>query len=582
MATEVIRGIGVGTRRALGRAHVYTNVVPAVQRVQINDIAAEIGRLSASAERARDTLQGVVDILNKKKEEHSAEILSAQMEFLSDPEYYDAIVNKITEERINAEAAIGVVCDAIVSDFLQLEDEYFRERASDVKDMSNRLVADLCGISLRSLAEIDQEVIVVAEDLLPSDTAQLNPDFVLAFCTEKGTLTSHTALLANSLGIPAVVGCGKIDAKNDDMVIIDGAAGTVHIHPSDAEIADARAQIDVEAERERARVAYAQKPAVTQDGVRCNVYANIASAVEAKKALEYGAEGSGLLRTEFFFYKEDTLPTEKRQFEMYAEIARIIGAKPITVRTLDIGGDKPLTALQKTQTKEANPFLGVRGIRLTDTVPDLLAAQVRALIRVGTECDAQIKIMFPFISIVDEIKRLRDTVDKLYTEMSKKSGAEHTRPQVGAMIEIPSAALVIDHILRYVDFVSIGTNDLTQYTLAVDRTNERVSDLADYCNPAVLRLIDSVLRAGERAKKEVSVCGEMAGDLLVIPLLYGMGLSIYSMSAVRIPQAKEIVSKLRRTECAELSKRCLEAETTTEVRGYLQEFCRECLISAYN
>ena len=572
MAQRVVRGIGVGNRRALGPAHVHVTAVPEVRRATVGDPAIETERFDAAVRRVSTVLQETTETLEKKGQTQSAEVLSAQMEFLSDPEYYDAIVNTIQTERIDAQAAISSVRDTIVADFMQLEDEYFRERASDIKDISLRLIADLSGVTLRSLADIDRQVVIVATDLFPSDTMQMNPEYVLAFCTEKGTATSHTALLANSLGIPAIVGCGTLDIEDDDPLIVDSEQGTVHIRPSDSEIADVRAKIAEEDRREQARIAAAQRPAITKDGERHTIYANIASALEAKKAIDYGADGSGLLRTEFFFYGEQTLPTEERQFEIYAEIAAIFGSRPITVRTLDIGGDKPLPALQTVQAEEQNPFLGVRGIRLTDIVPDLLATQLRALIRAATECDAQINIMFPFITTVDEMKRLRSTVDDIHKQMNAERGVNHVRPQVGAMIEIPSAALMITHILRYADFVSIGTNDLTQYSLAADRTNERVSALADYRDPSVLRLIDTVLRAGTQSKKAVSVCGEMAGDPTVIPLLHGMGLSSYSMSAVRIPRAKELIATLRREQCMMLAKRCLAAESTVEVRGHLRDF----------
>lgn len=549
----------------------YARALLTVERIPVADSAAETARVSASAVCVRDDLLRVVERL-KRTEAPGADILLAQLEFLDDPAYYGEIVNTVATEHINAEAAVESVRDALMKEFRELENEYFRERASDIQDMSARLIADLSGTPLRSLADIDKEVILVAEELLPSDTAQLNPDHVIAFCTERGTATSHTALLANSLGIPAVVGCGEITAKNDEMLIVNGSDGLVHIQPSEKEIAAAQAQIVVDTAKEQARIDSARRPATTRDGIPCRVYANIASATEAEKALGYGAEGSGLLRTEFFFYQEDDLPTEERQFNMYAEIARIIGAKPITVRTLDIGGDKPLKALQGSYADESNPFLGVRGVRLTATVPDLLASQLRALIRVATECSGQIKIMLPFVSTIEEVKPWRETVEALCQQLDQERRVTHTRPKVGAMIEIPSAALMMDSMVKYIDFASIGTNDLAQYTCAADRTNEQVSDLADYCHPAVLKMIKMILDSGQRNGKEVSICGEMAGDPIVIPLLYGMGLSVYSMSAVRIPHAKEILSKVRRAECAVLCQQCLQAETASEVRGYLNDF----------
>lgn len=566
-----IQGIGIGKSVALGKTYRYVRTAVAVQKKTVSDTAAEASRLAASATHVRDSLTKLAEAL-KLTDEHSADILLAQMEFLDDPGYLGAIEQKIEAEQINAEAAVEEICSSLVQEFREIDDEYFRERASDIQDISSRLIADIAGVPLNSLAEIDQPSIVVAEDLLPSDTAQLNPEYVIGFCTEKGTATSHTALLANSLGIPAVVGCGTISVDSGSTVIIDGAAGVVWVNPSQEKISIAERQIKERIKKEQELILKAQHPAITQDKVACSVYANIASAAEAKKALEYGAEGSGLLRTEFFFYQESSLPSEDRQFEMYAPVARVFGDRSITIRTLDIGGDKPLPALQGEYAHEQNPFLGVRGVRLTDTQPELWASQLRAIIRVATECKAKIKVMFPFISTVDEVKRLCETMRNCHKALEQEHGASYTMPQVGVMIEIPSAVLMIDSIFTYVDFVSIGTNDLAQYACAVDRTNERVSALADYCHPAILKLVNMVLESGRRNNKEVSICGEMAGSSLLIPLLYGIGLSVYSMSAIHIPQAKEILMKLKKADCSALARDCLNAETAAEVRRYLQDF----------
>ncbi|MGI9255806.1 MAG: phosphoenolpyruvate--protein phosphotransferase [Salinispira sp.] len=570
MSTK-IQGIGIGKRKALGRAYRYVRSSVKIQRKTITELAAERRRLSASADNARANLSALADGL-RSTDEHGADILVAQMEFLDDPGYLGEIENIIETEKINAEAAVDAVCGTLVQEFMEIDDEYFRERASDIKDISSKLIADLSGVSLSSLSDIRESVIIVAEDLLPSDTAQLHPDYVLGFCTEKGTATSHTALLANSLGIPAVVGCGNIPSETGDSIIIDGADGTVSINPPADIIAGTKQEIIEYEKQEQERIAKFQAPVITRDGRACAVHANVASAAEAERARQFGADGSGLLRTEFFFYQESSLPNEDRQFEMYAEIAETFGARPITIRTLDIGGDKPLPTLQADYAHEQNPFLGVRGVRLTDTQPDLFASQLRAIIRVATECRAEMKVMFPFVSTVEEVQKLCETMKNCHRQLEEEQGSSFTRPQVGVMIEIPSAALMIDKILSYVDFVSIGTNDLAQYTCAVDRTNERVNMLADYCHPAVLKLIGMVLDAGQRCGKNVSVCGEIAGDPLLIPLLYGMGLRSYSMSAIRIPRAKEILAQVKMADCTAIAETCLNSETISEVRDHLQKF----------
>ena len=569
--SKSVQGIGVGKNLALGKAYRYVRTSVDIQRKSIRDTAAELDRLSSSVAQAQSDLSELIKTLESTNKQ-GAEILITQLEFLEDDGYLGEIERKIQSEQINAEAAVEDVCDSLVQEFMELDDEYFRGRASDIMDMSTRLTASLSGVPLNSLSEINQQSIIITEDLLPSDTTQLNPKYVIGFCTEKGTATSHTSLLANSLGIPAVVGCGKIKAKTGDTVIVDSAAGLLWVNPSRNKIIDAEKRIEEQSKLDSKLIAGAQSPSVTQDGVTCSVYANIASAAEAEKSLVYGAEGSGLLRTEFFFYQESTLPDEDRQFEIYAEVARTLGTRPLTIRTLDIGGDKPLKSLQGAFDDEQNPFLGVRGVRLTDTQPELRASQLRALIRVATECDAEIKVMFPFVSTIDEVQRLGQTIDSYHQELNQEDKITHSKPQWGVMIEIPSAAMMIDSIFKYTDFVSIGTNDLTQYTCAVDRSNERVSALADYCHPGVLKLINIVLESGRGHSKDVSICGEMAGDPLLIPLLYGMGLSIYSMAAIRIPHAKKILTQLKKETCAVLARNCLNAETASEVRRHLQEF----------
>ena len=566
-----IQGIGVGQRTALGMAYCYVRAEATVHKKQIPDPHQEVRRLSESADQVRTSLTQVANTLSQTNE-HSAAILLAQMEFLDDPGYLGEVEQIIMAEQINAEAAVEMVCNTLVQEFSEIEDEYFRERASDIKDISSKLIADLSGLSLSSLSEIRSPSIVVTDDLLPSDTAQLNPDYVLGFCTAKGAATSHTALLANSLGIPAVVGCGHIPAETGDTVIINGTDGLVWIDPPADVCEETEQKIAAYNKREQELIVEAQKPAVTRDGTVCAVYANIASAAEAKKAIAYGAEGSGLLRTEFFFYQEDAIPTEDRQYEMYLAMADIMGDRPITIRTLDIGGDKPLKALQGDYEHEQNPFLGLRGVRLTDTQPKLFASQLRALIRVATDSDAEIKVMFPFVSTVAEVQRLCRTMRDCHKQLEDENNSTYTLPPTGVMIEIPSAALMIDSILHYVDFVSIGTNDLAQYTCAVDRTNEQVNALADYCHPGLLRLINMVLEAGTRNNKDVSICGEMAGDPLLIPLLSGMGLSTYSMAAVSIPPAKELLSRLNRRDCTTLRDACLKAETIPQVRRLLEQF----------
>ncbi len=568
-----ITGTAVGAGCAIGPAFVFRPVEMEFTVKTGCVIADEVERLEDAVRGAHGALDEIITQVTDSPHGGAANILGSQKEFLEDPEYIGAIGTLIRDKRINAEGAVSRVCADIVNELEQLEDEYFRARAADIQDISDRLLGLLLGIERHELGEVAVPSIIVAPDLSPSDTIRLDPRMALGLCTEHGSISSHTALLASALGIPAIVGCGELDIEEDETLLINGHKREIIVNPTANEIIEIKRQIKRDKQVADEHLAAAHKEAYSADGKRCEMWANIASADDARQALKHGAEGVGLLRTEFLYYQLANLPDEGQQLELYAEIAKIISPKPLTIRTADIGGDKPLEALGGIHKDEENPFLGLRGIRLALYHRELLRTQLHALLRLSAE--TAVKVMIPFVSVPTEMTEVNKIVASLRDEF-KENGIAITDGnfQIGAMIEIPSIAMLIDHVLEQVDFVSIGTNDFAQYIVAADRNNEQVSGLADYCNPGVLLLIERVISAARRKQKTVSICGEMAGEPLIIPLLFGMGLRNFSMSPIRIPAAKALVGTLQESECAKLVKQCTGCATSDEVRGILTEFAQ--------
>jgi phosphoenolpyruvate-protein phosphotransferase len=525
------------------------------RRVQVA-VEVALEQLAALQERAQATIGGA-----------EAEIFEAHQMLLQDDELLGDVRNLIQTRRVNAEAAVHETIEAAAEAMLELDDDYFRARAADMRDIGRRVIYALMGITADVGRLPPYPAIIVAEDLTPSDTVQFDPANVLGLATVRGGPTSHTAILARSLGIPALVSA-PIDLgglANDTPAILDGLAGCVTLFPTTDEVAAAQTQRQAYWQQLAGDHATRFEPAVTRDGLHVEVVANIGNAEDARRAIDSGAEGVGLFRTEFLYLDRDTLPGENEQIAAYRAVAEAVGDRPLVVRTLDIGGDKAVPYLGFAA--EANPFLGWRGIRLVDGHADVLLGQFRALLQASVGAD--LRIMVPMVASVEEAIRARGILDEARTALRAEGRAQAERVQFGVMIEVPSAALMADRLAEVVDFFSIGTNDLTQYTLAVDRTNERVAALATAFHPAVLRLIAQTIEKAHAAGKWVGLCGEFAANPLAVPVLLGLGLDEFSMAPSAVPTIKAAIRRLSREECRAVARAVLDLPTTAAVREYL-------------
>jgi phosphotransferase system enzyme I (PtsI) len=470
-------------------------------------------------------------------------------------------------EHLNAEAALDCACEGYAQTLAALDDEYLRARAADVRDVAARVLRVLLGVAESPSAGLTSPSIILADDLAPSDTVLLDKALVLGFCTAKGGATSHTAILARSLGLPAVVGAGDealtIPAAAE--LILDGAEGCLVVEPEARVTAAYRAKHAAETARLGQASALAHQPASTLDGHVVEVVANIGSVEGVQAALEAGAEGVGLLRTEFLYLERSSLPTEAEQYQAYKAIGDAFGRLPVVLRTLDIGGDKALPYLSLPA--EQNPFLGLRAIRLCFARPDLLRPQLRAALRAGASNN--LKLMFPMVATVAEVRQARALVESCRADLAAEGCPPPDKMEVGIMVEIPAAAVMADHLAKEVDFFSIGTNDLAQYTLAADRTNAHVAPLASAFHPAVLRLIRDVISAAHLEGKWVGLCGELAGEPAAIPILLGLGLDEFSMNAPAIPVAKQVIRSLSLEQARRIAAEALSLESAEAVVQYV-------------
>ncbi|MFN8459826.1 MAG: phosphoenolpyruvate--protein phosphotransferase [Anaerolineae bacterium] len=566
---DKLTGIPASDGIAIGTAFIYQPVAPTVERRTISDPVAESARLDeaiTTASAALETLKAKTEAAIGPEE---AQIFEVHRMFLTDPVFVDEIKAAISTEKINAEAAVEQVVRALVAQFLALEDEYFRQRAADIQDVSQRLLRLLTGLGESSLAGLSAPAIVLAEDLTPSDTASANREYILAFCTTQGGATSHTAILARSLNIPAVVGVGPelLHLPPQASLIVDGETGEILVNPAAETIALYQQRQQAKRQSQAEALKHAHQPAVTTDGRQVEVVANIGSLAEAQYAIEMGAEGVGLLRTEFIFLQRDTLPSEEEQYQLYRAIADVFQQLPLIVRTLDAGGDKEIPYLN--MPPEQNPFLGRRAIRLCLAEPKLFQTQLRAILRASY--NRNIKIMFPMISSVSELRHSLEHLRQAQAVLDAQNQPYDPNLEVGIMVEIPSAALLTGDMAPLIDFFSIGTNDLTQYTLAVDRTNASVAALADPLHPAVLRLIQHVIKAAHAQGKWVGMCGELAGSAEAIPLLLGMGLDEFSMTASAIPAAKTLIRSLSAAHTQQLAEQALQFGEPAAIHEFLKK-----------
>jgi phosphoenolpyruvate-protein phosphotransferase len=565
--THRVRGLPASPGIAIGEGWVYRPLAYKVERRQSCDPQVEGARLEEALAQARTRLVELHARTLAGIGGQEAAIFEAHQLFLDDPEFKAAIQKMLEEMRINAEAAVEEAVERFAREMEGLEDEYFRARAQDIRDVGRNIIYGLLGISPSDLQLPDKPVIIVAEDLAPSDTVQFERQRILGFCTVRGGPTSHTAILARSLGVPAAV-CVPLElseVENHPSLVLDGSEGTLAIDPGPEELAQAKQAQSAWLSKFKAQILAASQAAVTRDGYAVEVVANIGSADDARQALEYGAEGVGLLRTEFLYLDRKSLPSEAEQIAVYRRIFEVMGGRPMVVRTLDIGGDKAVEYLGLRQ--EPNPFLGWRAIRMIGERPEVLRSQFRALLQAGREAD--LRIMVPMVSSLDEVRQARRLLNEARQSLLDEGLPAADKVQFGIMVEVPAAALLAEPVSEIVDFFSIGTNDLTQYTLAVDRTNERVAHLASPFHPAVIRLIAMTIEAAHAQGKWVGLCGEMAGDPLATALLLGLGLDEFSMAPTSIPAVKQAIKGLEVQACRKIAAQALELSTTQEVIEFL-------------
>lgn len=574
MAGLELKGIGASAGIAIGPAHVFERH-GVVERVAVppDGVEGEVARLRDALGRAREQLVEVRQQAARGAGEEAAAIFDAHLLMLEDPELAGRAEELIREERAGAEWAVDRAAREAAELLAALPDEYLRARAADLRDVADRVIAILRGQAEHPLSRLTEPVVVVSRELTPSDTVHMDRSKVLGFVMEGGSHTSHAAILARTLGIPAVVGVpGVLQAvRTGDTVVADGEAGLVVVSPGEEELAGWLERRRAWTGRQDRLRALASLPAVTLDGHRVELAANIGSPADLAAALAHGAEGVGLFRTEFLFMDRDRAADEEEQFEAYRQVAEALGGRPVIIRTLDVGGDKEIPWLGVE--KETNPFLGLRGIRLCLARPDLFLTQLRAILRARAR--GNVWVMFPMVAQLEEVRAARRLLGEAAAQL-KARGVEHDPAlPVGIMVEVPSAALMVDELYGEVDFVSIGTNDLTQYTLAADRTNPRVAGLGDALHPAVLRLIARVGEAARGRGKWAGVCGDLAGDPLAAPVLLGLGMHELSMAPPCLPAVKEVVRAVSRAQAESLARAALRCESAAAVRGLLREHLAE-------
>lgn len=566
----MLKGIAASSGVAIGKALVIAENEIEVERRIVEDKEDEVSKLQNAVETAKVQLEKIKEVAKEKLGEDKAQVFEAHLMMLEDPELIGAVESQITTEGVCAEYALKVTVDMFVSMFEAMDNEYMRERAADIRDVGKRILNILMGVEAASIAEIDRECIIVIYDLTPSDTAQMDKEKVLGFATDIGGRTSHSAIMARSLEIPAVVGLSNITTtvKSGDMLILDGEEGIVIVNPDEETIAKYREKQAKIAEYKKELATLKDAESITIDGRKVELAANIGTPSNVEGALKNGAEGVGLFRTEFLYMDKESLPTEDEQFEAYKAVLEGMGGRPVVIRTLDIGGDKKLPYLKIDE--EMNPFLGYRAIRLCLDRKDIFKTQLRALFRASVY--GNLKIMFPMISGVAELRQAKAVVEEVKAELRNEGIAISDNVEIGIMIEIPSAAVISDLLAKEVDFFSIGTNDLIQYTCAVDRMNEKISYLYDPFHPAVLRLIKTVIDNAHKEGKWVGMCGEMAGDARITPVLLGFGLDEFSMSASSILNARKLIRSLRYEDAKVMADEILNMPTSEEIMAKIQNF----------
>ncbi|MCC0639444.1 MULTISPECIES: phosphoenolpyruvate--protein phosphotransferase [unclassified Clostridioides] len=562
------KGIGASPGIALGKALVVEHSELVIEKKTIDNVEAEVAKLENAVVVSKEELIKVKEKASQELGEEEAEIFEAHLLVLEDPELIGSAIDKIKTENVNAEYALNEIKEMFVSMFESMDNEYMKERAADIKDVTNRILRHILGIKVVDLSALSEEVVLIAHDLTPSDTATMNKKMVLGFLTDIGGRTSHTAIMSRTLEIAAIVGLSDItsNVKDGDFVVFNGDTGEVIVNP-DEETISKYTELKAKYEEERKALQLLKgKQSVTLDGKHVELAGNIGTPNDIEGLIKNDAEGVGLYRTEFLYMDRDSFPTEEIQYEAYKAVLEGMEGKPIVIRTLDIGGDKELSYL--TMEPEMNPFLGYRAIRLCLDRTDIFKTQLRALYRASVH--GRLRIMFPMISSLEELLQAKEVVKEVLAELDSEGIAYAKDVEIGMMIEVPSAAVISDVLAKHVDFFSIGTNDLIQYTCAVDRMNQKISYLYNQFNPAVLRLIKTVIDNAHKEGKWAGMCGESAGDQKMIPILLGMGLDEFSMSPISILPARKLITSVKEADMKKLADEVLNMGTAEEIKRYIE------------
>ncbi len=567
---ELIKGIAASPGIAIGKAFLYKETKLEIVEKSSLTKEEEIERLLKGREIAKAQLEEIKENTLKKLGKDKADIFEGHVTLLEDEELMSEIDSKITSEKYTAEFALNEAIDEYATMLGNLEDAYFKERAGDLRDIGKRWLYGVMNTKAVDLSKLEPETIIVARELNPSDTAQINLENVLAFVTEIGGKTAHSSIMARSLELPAVVGVGAILEKLEDnqIIIVDAVKGEVLVDPNEETIKEYQAKRENFLKEKEELKKLKDKEAISKDGIKVDVWGNIGSPNDVKGILSNGGFGIGLYRTEFLFMEKDSFPTEDEQFEAYKVVAEAMNGYPVTIRTMDIGGDKSLPYMELPQ--EENPFLGWRAIRVCLDRQEILRTQFKALLRASKY--GQIKIMLPMIMDIEEVRKAKKIFEECKAELREKGIEFDEKIMLGIMVETPAVAFRAKSFAKECDFFSIGTNDLTQYTLAVDRGNEMIANLYDTYNPAVLQAIKMLIDGAHAGGIKISMCGEFAGDENAVALLFGMGLDAFSMSGISIPRVKRVMSKLNKKDCEALVEKILDFTTAEEIKKEVKQF----------
>lgn len=570
--TKNIRGIAASDGVAIAKAYLLVEPDLSFDNGTVTDTEAEVAKFNGALNTSKVELTKIRNNAEQQLGADKAAIFDAHLLVLEDPELIQPIEEKIKNENVNAAQALTDVSNQFITIFESMDNEYMAERAADIRDVSKRVLAHILGVDLPNPSIIDESVVIIGNDLTPSDTAQLNKQYVQGFVTNIGGRTSHSAIMSRSLEIPAVVGTKTIteEVEAGDIIIVDGMTGDVIVNPSDEVVAQYQEKRDNFFKDKQELQKLRDAESVTEDGHHVELAANIGTPNDLPGVVENGAEGIGLYRTEFLYMGRDQMPTEDEQFEAYKAVLEAMKGKRVVVRTLDIGGDKELPYLDLPE--EMNPFLGYRAIRLCLAQPEIFRPQFRALLRASVY--GKLNIMFPMVATIQEFRDAKALLEEERQNLKNEGVEVSDDIEVGIMVEIPSTAALADVFAKEVDFFSIGTNDLIQYTMAADRMSERVSYLYQPYNPAILRLVQRVIEASHAEGKWTGMCGEMAGDQTAIPLLLGLGLDEFSMSATSILKARRLIRNLSEAQMKDLAAKAVNCATSEEVVALVEDYTK--------